>query len=306
MQVIKDNLLLKFVSLLVAAILFVMLNAESSTPVEVQFPISYDTPDGFMLVGHPPTSLSATLKGPWTRFQSFREEDMLPVVVDLTQMPAEPGTIRHMVATGDIQAPLGLQAVSFRPTEWDLTLDRRVERSIPVEASLPHRPAFGYEIVSVRTEPREVKVIGPRSSVMGLDYIPTRDIDIRGREGDLEVEVALRNPPHPMKLITKQVFISIEIGEEQIQRMFRNIPVKVEADGVALTVEPSTVMLRVSGPRRSVDAMKSSSLEATVKIGDELEKGLKSFEKSVELRTTLPERTQLVVPIPRVVVSVPE
>ncbi|MBT6488238.1 MAG: YbbR-like domain-containing protein, partial [Deltaproteobacteria bacterium] len=186
------------------------------------------------------------------------------------------------------------------------TLDRRVERSIPVEASLPHRPAFGYEIVSVRTEPREVKVIGPRSSVMGLDYIPTRDIDIRGREGDLEVEVALRNPPHPMKLITKQVFISIEIGEEQIQRMFRNIPVKVEAGGVALTVEPSTVMLRVSGPRRSVDAMKSSSLEATVKIGDELEKGLKSFEKSVELRTTLPERTQLVVPIPRVVVSVPE
>ncbi|MBT6435450.1 MAG: hypothetical protein HOK28_20310 [Deltaproteobacteria bacterium] len=109
-----------------------------------------------------------------------------------------------------------------------------------------------------------------------------------------------------MKLITKQVFISIEIGEEQIQRMFRNIPVKVEADGVALTVEPSTVMLRVSGPRRSVDAMKSSSLEATVKIGDELEKGLKSFEKSVELRTTLPERTQLVVPIPRVVVLVPE
>ena len=62
MQVIKDNLLLKFVSLIVATILFVMLNAESSTPVEVDFPISYNVPSGFVLVGHPPSNVSTTLQ----------------------------------------------------------------------------------------------------------------------------------------------------------------------------------------------------------------------------------------------------
>lgn len=304
MKAIKDNLLLKFVSLIVATIIFVMLNAESSTPVEVEFPISYTMPDGFMLIGHPPSRVSATLKGPWTRFQTFREGDMKPVVVDLTQM-AETGTIRHVVSTADIHAPLGLKAVSFRPSEWDLTIDRRVERSIPVEAALPHRPAFGYEIVAVRIDPAEVKVVGPLSSVMNLDYIQTRSIDIRGREEDLKVDVALRNPAHPLRLVTRQVFVSIEIGEEQIQRMIRDVPVKVEVDGKALNVEPAVVMLRVSGPRKLVDAMKSTALEATVRVDEELSKGLKTFEKSVELRTALPERTQLVVPIPRVVVSVP-
>ena len=304
MQVIKDNLLLKFVSLIVATILFVMLNAESSTPVEVEFPVSYTVPADFVLIGHPPSSVSTTLKGPWTRFQSFRQGDMQPVVVDLSQM-GETGTIRHVVSTSDIQAPLGLQPVSIRPSEWDITIDRLVERSVPVEVAMPHRPAFGYEIVDMRVEPSEVRVVGPQSSMMNLDYVQTRTIDVRGREDDLKVDVALRNPPHPMRLATKQVFVSVDIGEEVVPRIFRDVAVKVEVDGEILETNPSTVMLRVSGPRRLVDAMKSTSLEATVSVKAELAKGLKTFEKTVELRSALPERTQLVAPIPRVVISVP-
>ena len=52
--------------------------------------------------------------------------------------------------------------------------------------------------------------------------------------------------------------------------------------------------------------MKTTALKATVDVKEELAEGLKTFEKTVELRTALPERTQLVAPIPRVVVSVPE
>ena len=187
-----------------------------------------------------------------------------------------------------------------------MTIDRLVERSIPVEVAIPHRPAFGYEIVEWRVEPTEVKVVGPLSSVMNLDYVQTRSIDVRGREDDLKVDVALRNPAHPMRLATKQVFVSIDIDEEVVPRIFREVPVKVEVDGQVLETNPSTVMLRVSGPRRLVDAMKTTALKATVDVKEELAEGLKTFEKTVELRTALPERTQLVAPIPRVVVSVPE
>lgn len=303
MQTIKDNLLLKFVSLIVATILFVMLNAESSNPVEVEFPISYTLPNGFMLIGHPPSTLSATLKGPWTRFQSFQQGDFQPVKVDLTQM-VEPGSIRHVVSTVDIHAPLGLKAVAFRPSEWDLTVDRKVERAIAVEAALPHRPAFGYEIVDVHIEPQEVKVVGPLSSLRNLDYVHTRSIDIRGREEDLKVSVALRMPAHPLRLMTKQVFVTIEIGEEQVQRVFRDVAVEATAEGLNVEVSPATVMIRVKGPRKLVDAMRASELRPTVNIEEQIREGLKSFEKSVELQGRLPERTQLVAPIPRVVVSV--
>ena len=304
MQVIKDNLLLKFVSLIVATILFVMLNAESSTPVEVEFPVSYTVPADFVLVGHPPSNVSTTLKGPWTRYQTFRQGDMQPVVVDLSQM-SEPGTIRHVVSTSDIEAPLGLQPVSIRPSEWDITIDRLVERSIPVQVAMPHRPAFGYEIVDMRVEPSEVKVVGPLSSVMNLDYVQTRTIDVRGREDDLKVDVALRNPPFPIRVNTKQVFVSVDIGEELIQHPIRDVPVKVEVDGQVIETKPSKVMLRVSGPRRLVEAMQASALDVTVSVEEELAQGLKTFEKTIELRSALPERTQLVAPIPRVVVSVP-
>ena len=49
--------------------------------------------------------------------------------------------------------------------------------------------------------------------------------------------------------------------------------VKVEVDGQVIETKPSKVMLRVSGPRRLVEAMQASALDVTVSVEEELERG---------------------------------
>ena len=299
MSGLRHNLVLKFTSLVVATILFLILNAESSTPVEVEFPVEYRVSEPVMILGTPPQRLSATIQGPFTKFQTFDISKMKPVVVDLENYN-EPGVVRHGVSLSDIEAPVGMKAIAFRPSEWDVKLDRRVERAIPVDPSLPHRPAEGYEIVAVRIDPPEVRVSGPGSMLVDIDYVQTRPVDISGRTEDLTLDVGLRNPSHPLRLMRRDVRVTVEIAEEIVQRIFRSVPVGVLEDEVGATVNPGTVTLMLKGPKLALDAMVADELRAMVSVADAREKGLKKVERSVELRSALPDRTQLVAPTPRV------
>ena len=83
MSGMRHNFALKLTSIVVATILFVILNAESSTPVEVEFPVEYRVSEPFMITGTPPQRINATIQGPFTKFQSFDISQMKPVVVDL-------------------------------------------------------------------------------------------------------------------------------------------------------------------------------------------------------------------------------
>ncbi len=304
MSGMRHNFALKLTSIVVATILFVILNAESSTPVEVEFPVEYRVSEPFMIIGTPPQRINATIQGPFTKFQSFDISQMKPVVVNL-ETYTDPGVVRHLVSVSDIEAPVGMKAIAYRPSEWDVKLDRRVERAIPVELSLPHRPAEGYEIVDVRIEPREVRVSGPSSQLMDLQWVQTRPVDISGRTEDLTLDVGLRSPNHPLRLLRRDVRVTVEIAEEIVQRIFRSVPVAVLEKDVEASVEPQTVTLMLKGPKLALDALVASELHAVVSVAEAVEKGLKQVEKSVELRSALPDRTQLVAPAPRVEVVLP-
>ena len=83
------------------------------------------------------------------------------------------------------------------------------------------------------------------------------------------------------------------------------MPVGVLEKDVEASVEPRTVTLMLKGPKLALDALAPTQLDAVVSVAEAREKGLKKVEKSVELRSTLPDRTQLVAPAPRVEVVLP-
>ena len=170
---------------------------------------------------------------------------------------------------------------------------------VPVSADFPTRPAFGFEIVNVLVEPAEVRVTGPLSMLEGLESVRTRAIDIREREEDLTLEVELRSPVHPLKLRDRQVTVSVDIGEEFVQRGFQAVPVEVDNGVAGLTMREASVTLVLRGPRRIVDKIDKSALRAYVDVADEVRLGRREFYRAVKARD-LPERTQIVAPIPKV------
>ena len=294
---------LKLFSLGVAILLFLFVTVESATPIDVDFRVEYRTADDIMLTNDAPTTLHTTLQGPWASFRNFDISELEPVIIDLTQ--AGPGTLRHVIDTDDINPPGGMRVVAIRPSEMEVTLDRRVERLVPVHPDIPERPAFGYEILDVRLVPPRVRVVGPVTRMQSIDFITTRPIDVSGREDDLSLEVDLRPPPPPLRLVDKRVLVFVEIGEEFVQRTFQNVPVRVEGGPRGIRPSVNSVTVTLKGPRRIVDKMDKDHLEAFVNIEAEVSAGETKVEKNIQLRPDLPERTQVVAPIPKIEVQLP-
>ena len=302
---ITRDLTLKVFSLLLASLLFVFVGVESATPVDVDFRLEYRTPDDMMLTGDPPTIVQTTLQGPWANLRSFDINTLPPVIVDLTA--AEPNTLRHRIDTSDVQAPGGMKVVGIRPSELELTLDRRVERLVDVAPDIVERPAFGYTIVETRVEPKQVRVVGPMARVRTLEFVSTRPIDVSGQEADVSRENVELRPPSPgIKLLDKRVRILIEINEESVTRSFSGQKVLIDSAPRGTRVNPDVVGVAIKGPRRFVDTLPAKpAFEIYVDALPELEEGLQTFEKPVMLRKA-PERTLLVIPIPKVTLQIPK
>ncbi len=299
---VTENFGLKAFSLAFSLVMFFVVTGESSTPKDVDFRIEYQLDDEMMITGDPPPVLHATIQGPWANLRTFSTEELQPVVIDLTA--EAPGTVRHLIDIDDINPPAGMKVVSINPTEIEVALDRRVERHVPVEPDISERPAFGFEILSVRIEPPRVRVVGPLSKMRTLDFISTRPIDVNGREDDVSIRVEVRQPPPGLRLLDRNVAVLVEIGEEFVQRNFNNISVSVDNGRRGTRVSPDAVDVTLKGPRRLVDSLKASAVKLYVDALPEAEEGQIRFEKTVTLRAA-PERTVLVAPVPKVIIQMP-
>lgn len=301
---VTENPSLKLFSLAVSILLFLFVSVESATPVDVDFRIEYRTADDITIVGEAPTVVHTTLQGPWATFRSFELNDLKPVLVDLTS--AGPGTMRYSLDSSEVQAPGGMSVVAIRPSEIEITLDRKVERHVPVQVDLIGRPAFGFELESVEATPRRVRVTGPVSVMQSIDFVYTRPIDLEGREESFAIDVDLRSPPAPLRLKDKRVAVEVNVTEEFVTRPFDNLPVVARDLPKGTRITPAHVSLKLEGPRTIIEAVDADSIEAFVDIDSESELSAQAvLEKAVKARGN-PERTQWVGSAPRVQVQLPK
>ena len=296
-----QNWAIKLFSLAVAIGLWLFVSAENTSSVLVDFRIDYHHADDMMLMGTPPTLMHATLQGPGATLRSYDLADLQPVVFDLRH--AEPGTQRLAVDISSLRPPTGLRAVEVSPAEVEVTLERRVERQVPIRPDFLEGPAVGYEILDVRLTPPRARVVGPASKMQDLESVGTRPIDVAGREEDLTLEVDLRPPLSPMQLLDKRVQVFIEIGEEFIQRSFTGVPVHLEGAAAGALFSPSEVSFTLKGPRRLVEAIDRDQLEAWVQVRDEAGGEGSKVEKTMQLRPPIPERTQVMTPVPKITIE---
>ncbi|MEZ4271242.1 MAG: CdaR family protein [Myxococcota bacterium] len=297
-----NELSLKLFSLLMAIVLFFFVNLESTTPVDVEFAVDYRTDEDQMVTNSAPNRITTTLKGPWAALRSLATSDLEPVVVDLSGRG--PGLLRHRIETSDIHPPTGMVVISISPSELEIDLDRRIEKEVPVEVVTLGRPAFGFKIAQMQANPARVRVAGPLTEMQTLDFVYTRPVDLQDREEELQLDVELRLPLPPIRLLErKSVKVFVDISEESSRRNIE-IPVLLKGAPEGSLAIPSAVSLTIQGPQRLVDVLDTSVLVASVDVTAELGRGLTEFDKMVEV-TELPERTQVVGSAPKVAIKLP-
>jgi YbbR domain-containing protein len=283
---------LKAFSLGLALALYLFVSVENDRSVEVQFPVEYRTADDIELIGPAPSTITVTIAGPWASVRSYDPAKLVPVRVDLRD--AGPGSVRRRIEETDVSAPGGMTVVGINPNQLDITLDRKVERQIPVTVDTGgDHPAFGFEVSSATAEPDRVRVVGPATVMQTIEAIYTRPIELAGREEGFTEEVELRPPVAGVRLRDKLVTVNVEIREEVVTRTV-TVPVRARElpPGTELTMEPDNVKIELRGPRRALDAFDKQAAVAYVDITTEVDDGVRDFEKNVFI-DGLPERCGL-------------
>jgi YbbR domain-containing protein len=79
-----------------------------------------------------------------------------------------------------IHQPSGLEVVQIVPSEFHLTFDVRLSRSVPVQPRVIGSFAQGYHIGRIVTDPASVNITGPKGRVAAVESATTDPVDVSG------------------------------------------------------------------------------------------------------------------------------
>jgi YbbR domain-containing protein len=183
--------------------------------------------------------------------------------IDLTG--AEEGERIVQLAPDQIQAPQGFRVVTITPSLLTLKLERTVRKAIPVRPRVIGRPAPGYELAEITSDPAEVQVAGPRSRVQEIESAFTEPVSVAGAQTTVDelVNVGLEDPFLRLEG-GNRVRVTAVVRETRETRRFEGL--LVEARGRAARLSPSRVTVSVEGPAAQVHGLEEGDVQPYVDL----------------------------------------
>lgn len=246
---VKDNLLLKLVSLLAAILLAYSVQSGRNTsvlsfnvPIEIKNP-----PDDKVLVKPTRRLAQVTVRGP-----SFLVGPLVSSPPPLkVVVPDDIGErLQVSLKAADLSVPSMIEVVGVEPAEMELVFEPVEQRDFKVEVPRVGQLPKELTLSKVDVEPKVATVKGPRSELKQLRFIESEPIDLSDISKTQTVTLTLRGPGNQSSLITKSVSVRVSINEVPRQRTFEGRPVELRtsANVSDIAIEATEVTVILEGP----------------------------------------------------------
>ena len=247
-----DNIGLKFLSIVLAATVFLLVNDDKDREITVRVGVLYVLPEDRVLVSERIDEIRVTLRGPWRRLRNFDERELSRISLDLRNTPTG-----EIAFTSDmIQAPSGLTIAQISPRSMRVAFDKRTEKTVDVSPIVAGHPLHGYVVAEIKAEPASVRVRGAESLLAALSSVRTREVSLEGRMDGFVASTVLV-PPDGIELTgSDRVEVQVQIDEELVTRRMPGLPVEISGTGVDLTrwtIAPSQVEITLTGALLAVE-----------------------------------------------------
>lgn len=274
------NIGLKFLSICIAALLWLVVAGDRVVERALRAPIEFQNlPAGLEIVGDPPEAVDVRLRGSSGALGRLGPGDM-SAVIDLRN--ARPGRRLFHLTANEINVPYGIEIVQVAPATLPIAFENSAIRVVQVRPSIEGRPAPGYEIGTVTSEPPTVEVIGPESSLRGLDEAMTEPVSVETASRPIREVVTIGVADPAVRLRTPQTAaVTVQIVAGSSTRVMTDVPVQVRNlnDGLRGRLAPTTVAVMIRGTESAVLSLTPESLDAQVDA-----RGLPAGEHAVEVR----------------------
>lgn len=214
------NLGLKFVSLLLACILWWYVSAPRREEVRERIVTAslslVDVPRGFVITTPDiPSSVSVRVRGRKSDLRALASQS-LEASAQLSSI-SKPGEIEITIRAQHINVPENIEVVSISPNKVRFRLERLRQRAVPIRPFLEGTTPTGYMIGQATAEPRLALVSGPVSQVMKMAEVTTERIIMTGRTETFVQNVAVISDSPLVRVIsplTTQVTVPVlaEVG----------------------------------------------------------------------------------------------
>jgi YbbR domain-containing protein len=265
-RVLHGNTPLRVASLALAAGLWFVIagkqTAERGVPVPVEL---RNVPRDLELTGDAVNAVDVRVRASPGLINSLDSGKVL-ATIDLAG--AEEGERIVQLTPLMIQVPFGFRVVKITPSLLTLNLERTERKTIPVRPRVIGRPAPGFEVAEVASDPAEVRVAGPRSRVQEIESAFTEPVSVEGvdRTATEVVNVGLEDPLLRLEG-GSGVRVTAVVREAQETRTFEGL--RIVARGRPARLEPSRVTVSVAGPASQVRALAPEDLQPYVALPGE-------------------------------------
>jgi YbbR domain-containing protein len=271
--IVTENMNLKLMSLACALFLYSVVHGSQEAQRSLLLSVVAVTPGDASnreLVTPIPPQIRVTVRGPRTTLDDMHADDVGNVQLDLrggneTRVTFDPSTI---------PVPPGLRIEQIDPPAIDLTWEDRVTRDVPVEVGIVGTPAPGFVVKGVPVaDPNLVRARGAKSGVMVVQHARADAFDVTGlTAGKYTRQLAIDRPTGRLTYDVSSVSAIVEIGREEVERLFTKVPVALLGHANAKS-QPGEVDVRLTCPPEIVRGLRPEQIVPRVQATASTEHG---------------------------------
>jgi hypothetical protein len=258
---------LKVISVAIAAALWFVVAGEETVERSIRAPLELqNTPERLILVENPPPAVDVRVRGSGGLLRQLSPVDVV-AVLDLST--ARAGRRLFHLTQQNVRTPFGVEVTQVSPGTIALLFERRGSRTVPVVPTVEGRPADGYAVGSVTSDPATVEVVGPESALRDVAEAITDPVSIQGARRPVRESATVGVGDSRVRLESPvNARISVDIYQTPVQRAVLKVPVRFRNGGRGLSSQavPATVTVLAKGRKEVLDELRAETMDAFVDL----------------------------------------
>lgn len=254
--VISRNWVIKLLCLVLAFAIWQAVRESTSFEMVVSdVPVLVTAGEGWAVSDQSTDTVSIRFRGSRDDIR-FISSDQVEVHLELSQHKEK---LRQTVKFSPryVKAPSRAHAVQFDPAEITVTLDREVERVLPVRAVFEGELPQGIQMDKSLCSPATVRVRGAERLLSELEQVRTLPISLDGRYNTFKTHVAVASAAQPWTVSPERVTVDVTLVERVASRRIENSevrPLLASDDTRVVKIRPEKVAVTLRGsPARVAD-----------------------------------------------------
>lgn len=259
----------RLLALFLAVIVWYAIREATSSEILIEdVPIEILRDEGLAVLDQSETATDVRFSGSRADLRDLTR-NQVRVIVDARGRRREgPQTVA--IGPGNVAGPRGTRPVFVRVDRVSFSLDREIEKIVPVKVDLQGTPPPGVEVERTISQPPAVTLRGPSSRIRDVESVRTLPIDMEGRQHSFRVRRPLVSPgaAGETRLDPDRAQVEIVLVERSVSRTVEGLAVLVlnepGADAAATRVSPERVSVVIQGPAEALETVRPDDLQAFV------------------------------------------